>query len=203
MSCSVLIFLFRILVILVAILVSLAYHVLRDACCESNQTKRYGPLACSNCVLPTAGPKGVGSEVDEGGFAESGHSSVVEVINICSFETAFLKDRIERKFSCRSIHPQLTVMLIIICYFCFLNAVMRGNSLDCSDYCLGPFESRGNSWGAWNAWISSHTYLNVCAWGVPLCELYSVCCWVIWFPKATCDTCGGVKIEKRRIVGAA
>ena len=93
MSCSVLIFLFRILVILVAILVSLAYHVLRDACCESNQTKRYGLLACSNCVLPTAGPKGVGSEVDEGGFAESGHSSVVQVINIGSFERAFLKNR--------------------------------------------------------------------------------------------------------------
>jgi hypothetical protein len=97
----------------------------------------------------------------------------------------------------------LIVMPMIICFFCFLNSVMRGNSLDCSGYCLGPFESRGNSWGAWNAWILSHTYLNVCAWGVPLCELYSVCCWVIWFPKAMCDTCGSVKIEKCRIVGAA
>jgi hypothetical protein len=132
-------------VILVAILVSLAYHVLRDACCESDRTKRYGQLARLNCVLPTAVSKMDGAEVDEGSFAESGHSSEVEVINIGSFETAFLKDRIERKFSCRSIHPQLTVMLIIICYFCFLNAVMCGNSLDCSDYCLGPFESRGNS----------------------------------------------------------
>jgi hypothetical protein len=47
----------------------------------------------------------------------------------------------------------LIVMPMIICFFCFLNAVMRGNSLDCSGYCLGPFESRGNSWGAWNAWI--------------------------------------------------
>jgi hypothetical protein len=90
-------------------------------------------------------PKMDGAEVDEGGFAESGHSSVVEVINIGSFETAFLKERIERKISCRSIHPQLIVMPMIICFFCFLNAVMRGNSLDCSDYCLGPFESRGNS----------------------------------------------------------
>ncbi len=87
------------------------------------------------------------------------------------FERAFLKDRIERKFSCRSIHPQLIVMPMIICFFCFLKAVTRGNSLDCSGYCLGPFKSRGNSWGAWNAWILSHTYLNVCAWGVPLCEL--------------------------------
>ena len=129
MSCSVLIFLFRILVILVAILVSLAYHVLRDACCESDRTKRYGQLACLNCVLPTAVSKMDDAEADEGGLAESGHSSVVEVINIGSFETAFLKERIERKISCRSIHPQLIVMPMIICFFCFLNAVMRGNSL--------------------------------------------------------------------------
>jgi hypothetical protein len=32
-------------------------------------------------VLPTASSKMVGAEVDEGGFAEAGHSSVVEVIN--------------------------------------------------------------------------------------------------------------------------
>jgi hypothetical protein len=105
MSCSMLIFLFRLLVILVAILVSLANHVLRDACCESNRAKRYGQLACSNCMLPTVVSKMDDAESDEGGFAESGHSSVVEVIIIGSFETAFLKERIERKISCRSIHP--------------------------------------------------------------------------------------------------
>jgi hypothetical protein len=75
----------RILVILLATLVSLAYHVLRDTCCESNRVKHYGQLACSTCVLPTASPKMVDSEVDEGGFAESGHSSVVEVTNILLF----------------------------------------------------------------------------------------------------------------------
>ncbi len=32
-------------------------------------------------MLPAANPKMVGAEVDEGGFAEAGHSSVVEVIN--------------------------------------------------------------------------------------------------------------------------
>ncbi len=67
--------------ILLTILVSLAYHIVRDVCWESNRIKRYGQLACSTCALPAANPKMVGAEVDEGGFAEAGHSSVVEVIN--------------------------------------------------------------------------------------------------------------------------
>jgi hypothetical protein len=33
------------------------------------------------CVLPEATPSKVGAEVDEGGFVEAAHSSVVEVIN--------------------------------------------------------------------------------------------------------------------------
>jgi hypothetical protein len=32
-------------------------------------------------VLPEANPNKVGAEVDEGGFVEAAHSSVVEVIN--------------------------------------------------------------------------------------------------------------------------
>ncbi len=68
------------LVILLTILVSLAYHIVRDVCWESNRSKRYGQLACSTCVLPEANPNKVGAEVDEGGFVEAAHSSVVEVI---------------------------------------------------------------------------------------------------------------------------
>jgi hypothetical protein len=67
-------------VILLTILVSLAYHIVRDDCWESNRSKRYGQLACSTCVLPEANPNVVGAEVDEGGFVEAAHSSVVEVI---------------------------------------------------------------------------------------------------------------------------
>ncbi len=77
-----LIFLLRILlVIFLTILVSVAYHIVRDGCWESNRSKRYGQLACSMCVLPEATPSKVGAEVDEGGFVEAAHSSVVEVIN--------------------------------------------------------------------------------------------------------------------------
>ncbi len=60
---------------------SLAYHIVRDVCWESNRSKRYGQLACSTYVLPEANPNVVGTEVDEGGFVEAAHSSVVEVIN--------------------------------------------------------------------------------------------------------------------------
>jgi hypothetical protein len=76
-------FLFRIsfLVILLTILVSLAYHIVRDVCWESNRSKRYGQLACSTCVLPDPNPNVVGVEVGEGGFVEAAHPSVVEVIN--------------------------------------------------------------------------------------------------------------------------
>jgi hypothetical protein len=68
-------------VILLTILVSVAYHVVRDVCWESNRSKRYGQLACSTCVLPDVSPNKVGAEVDEGGFVEAAHSSVVKVIN--------------------------------------------------------------------------------------------------------------------------
>ncbi len=69
------------LVILLTILVSLAYHIVRDVCWESNRNKRYGQLACSTCVLPETNPNVVDAEVGEGGFVEAAHSSVVEVIN--------------------------------------------------------------------------------------------------------------------------
>jgi hypothetical protein len=69
------------LVILLTILVSVAYHIVRDVCWESNRSKRYGQLACSTCVLPEATPSKVGAEVEEGGFVEAAHSSVVEVIS--------------------------------------------------------------------------------------------------------------------------
>ncbi len=68
------------LVIFLTILVSVAYHIVRDVCWESNRSKRYGQLACSTCVLPEATPSKMGAEVDEGGFVEAAHSSVVEVI---------------------------------------------------------------------------------------------------------------------------
>ncbi len=67
--------------ILLTILVSLAYHIVRDVCWDSNRSKRYGQLACSTCVLPEANPNVVGAEVDENGFVEAARSSVVEVIN--------------------------------------------------------------------------------------------------------------------------
>jgi hypothetical protein len=69
------------LVILLTILVSVAYHIVRDVCRESNRSKRYGPLACSTCVLPEPNPNVVDVEVGEGGFVKAAHSSVVEVIN--------------------------------------------------------------------------------------------------------------------------
>ncbi len=77
------IFLFRtlFLVILLTILVSLAYHIVRDVCWELNRSKRYGQLACSTCVLPEPNPNVVDVEVGEGGFVEAAHPSVVEVIN--------------------------------------------------------------------------------------------------------------------------
>ncbi len=68
------------LVIFLTILVSMAYHVVRDVCWESNRSKRYGQLACSTCVLPEVTPSKVGTEGDDGGFVEAAHSSVVEVI---------------------------------------------------------------------------------------------------------------------------
>ncbi len=68
------------LVIFLAVLVSVAYHVVRDVCWESNRSKRYGQLACSTCALPEATPSKVGTDVDDGGFVEAAHSSVVEVI---------------------------------------------------------------------------------------------------------------------------
>ncbi len=68
------------LVIFLTILVSVAYHIVRDVCWESNRSRRYGQLACSTCVLPAATPSKVGAEVDDGGFVEAAHSSVVEVI---------------------------------------------------------------------------------------------------------------------------
>jgi hypothetical protein len=75
-----LIFLLRILlVILLTVLVSAAYHIVLDVCWESSRSKRYGQLACSTCVLAEATPSKVGAEVDEGGFVEAAHSSVVEV----------------------------------------------------------------------------------------------------------------------------
>ncbi len=67
--------------ILLTILVSFAYHVVRDVCWESDRSKRYGQLACSTCVLPEPSPNVVDVEVDEGGFVEAAHSSVVEVIS--------------------------------------------------------------------------------------------------------------------------
>jgi hypothetical protein len=78
-----LIFLSRIsfLVILLTILVSLAYHIVRDVCRESNRSKRYGQLACSTCVLPGPNPNVVDVEVGESGFVEAAHSSVVEVVS--------------------------------------------------------------------------------------------------------------------------
>ena len=69
------------LVILLTILVSFAYHVVRDVCRELNRSKRYGQLACSTCVLPEPNPNVVDVEAGEGGFVEAAHSSVVEVIN--------------------------------------------------------------------------------------------------------------------------
>jgi hypothetical protein len=69
------------LVILLTILVSFAYHVVRDVCREPNRSKRYGQLACSMCVLPGPNPNAVDVEVGEGGFVEADHSSVVEVIS--------------------------------------------------------------------------------------------------------------------------
>ncbi len=91
MSCRALIeiFFFRIsfLVILLTILVSFAYHVVRDVCRESNRSKRYGQLACSTCVLPGPNPNVVDAEVGEGGFVEAAHSSVVEVISEFLFTT--------------------------------------------------------------------------------------------------------------------
>jgi hypothetical protein len=69
------------LVILLTILVSFAYHVVRDVCRESNRSKRYGQLACSTCVLPEPSPNVVDVEVGESGFVEAAHSSVVEVIS--------------------------------------------------------------------------------------------------------------------------
>ncbi len=79
--------------ILLTILVSFAYHVVRDVCRESNRSKQYGQLACSTCVLPEPSPNAVDVEVDEGGFVEVAHSSVVEVISECLFNTqrAYLK----------------------------------------------------------------------------------------------------------------
>ncbi len=84
-----LILLFRIsvLVILLTILVSLTYHVVRDVCRESNRSKRYGQLACSTCALPEPNPSVVDVEVGEGGFVEAAHSSVVEVISGFLFNT--------------------------------------------------------------------------------------------------------------------
>ncbi len=81
------------LVILLTILVSFAYHVVRDMCRESNRSKRYGQLACSTCVLPEPSPNVVDVEVGEGGFVEAAHSSVVEVISEFLFNTrrAYLK----------------------------------------------------------------------------------------------------------------
>ncbi len=67
--------------ILLTILVSFAYHVVRDVCRESNRSKRYGQLACSTCVLPEPSPNVVDVEVGEGGFVGAAHSSVVEVIS--------------------------------------------------------------------------------------------------------------------------
>jgi hypothetical protein len=75
------------LVILLTILVSFAYHVVRDACRELNRSKRYGQLACSMCVLPGPNPNVVDVEVGEGGFVEAAHSSVVEVISEFLFNT--------------------------------------------------------------------------------------------------------------------
>ena len=73
--------------ILLTILVSFAYHVVRDVCRESNRSKRYGQLACSTCVLPEPSSNVVDVEVDEGGFVEAAHSSVVEVISEFLFTT--------------------------------------------------------------------------------------------------------------------
>ncbi len=67
--------------ILLTLLVSLTYHVVRDVCRESNRSKRYGQLACSTCVLPEPNPNVVDVEVGEGGFVKAAHPSVVEVIN--------------------------------------------------------------------------------------------------------------------------
>jgi hypothetical protein len=60
--------------------VSVAYHVVRDVCWESNRSKRYGQLACSTCVLPEATPSKADAEIDDGGFVGAAHSSAVEVI---------------------------------------------------------------------------------------------------------------------------
>ena len=96
MSCRALIDIFIpnfFLVILLTILVSFAYHVVRDVCRESNRSKRYGQLACSTCVLPEPSPNVVDVEVDEGGFVEAAHSSVVEVISefFVNTQRAYLK----------------------------------------------------------------------------------------------------------------
>ena len=90
MSCRALIDIFIpnfFLVILLTILVSFAYHVVRDVCRELNRSKRYGQLACSTCVLPEPNPNVVDVEVGEGGFVEAAHSSVVEVISEFLFNT--------------------------------------------------------------------------------------------------------------------
>ncbi len=68
---------------------SVAYHVVRDVCWESNRSKRYGPLACSTCVLPEATPSKADAEIDDGGFVGEAHSSAVEVI--IKYFTQFVK----------------------------------------------------------------------------------------------------------------
>jgi hypothetical protein len=75
------------LVILLTILVSFAYHVVRDVCREANRSKRYGQLASSTCVLPGPNPNALDVEVGEGGFVEAAHSSVMEVISEFLFNT--------------------------------------------------------------------------------------------------------------------
>ncbi len=79
--------------ILLTILVSFAYHVVRDVCRESNRSKRYGQLACSTYVLPEPNPNVVDVEDGEGGFVEAAHSSVVEVISELLYNSrrAYLK----------------------------------------------------------------------------------------------------------------
>jgi hypothetical protein len=80
--------------------VSAAYHIVRDVCWESNRGKRYGQLACSTCVLPEATPSTVGAIVDEGGFVEAAHSSVVKVI---SKDVTF---NIYIEFACDELDPK-------------------------------------------------------------------------------------------------
>ncbi len=58
---------------------SVAYHIVRDVCWESNRSKRYGQLACSTCVLPESPSSKAGAEVDDGDFVGAAHSSAVKV----------------------------------------------------------------------------------------------------------------------------